>query len=86
MKARFGLRALVFGEFNRLLEFLGSLLVQALAHEKIALVLILRCMLQLLLLLSLADGFLDLIDLVLHCVVLDPVKYHRLLLAHLKIL
>jgi hypothetical protein len=51
VKARFGLRALVFGEFDSLLELLGSLLVQALAHEKIALVLILRCMLQLLLLL-----------------------------------
>ena len=86
MEARFGLRALVFRELDSFLELLCSLLVQALTHEKVALVLILRRVFQFLLLFSLSDGFLDLIDLVLHCVILDPIKYHRLLLAHLEVL
>ncbi len=86
MKAWFCLRALVFGELNSFLELLSSLLIQALTHQKVPLVLILRRLFQLLLLLSLSDSFLDLVNFVLHCVVLDPVKDHRLLLAHLKVL
>ena len=77
---------MIFGEIYSFLELLGSLLIQALTHKKVTLILILRCLFQLLLLLSLSDGFLDLIYLVLHCVVLDSVKYHRLLLAHLQVL